>query len=75
MFATLPELYLSEPTAREDVLPALRHMLHEYPALTQSGTETLARALHVLCYLPYAPETFEVEIAREALLIDGAVAA
>jgi len=75
MFATPLELYLSDTTPREDVLPALRHMLHEHPALMQSGTETLARALRVLCYLPYLPSTFEVEVAREALLLDGELAA
>jgi hypothetical protein len=58
-----------------DVLPALRELFSQYPAMTQSGPEILSRALHVFRFLPYQPETIEVEIAREALLIDGVVAA
>jgi hypothetical protein len=75
MFATLPELYLSEPTACEDVLPTVRELLSQHPAVTHESPETFARLLRMLAYLPYQPETFEVEAALEALSIDGEIAA
>jgi hypothetical protein len=68
-------LYLNEPTACEDVLPALRELLSQHPAVTHKSPETLARLLRRLAYLPYQPETFEVEAALEALRVDGEVAA
>jgi hypothetical protein len=43
--------------------------------MTQSGSETLSRALFLLRFLPYLPETFVVEVAREALLVEGEVLA
>jgi hypothetical protein len=56
-----------------DVLPALRDLFSQHPAMTQSGPETLARALNVLCYLPRRPEVFEVETGLEALRVEGEV--
>jgi hypothetical protein len=58
-----------------DVLPALRELFSQYPAMTQSAPETLSRALSVFGFLPYQPETFEVEAALEALRIEGGIAA
>jgi hypothetical protein len=75
MIATPPELYPTEPTARDDVLPALRDLLSQHPATMRSAADTLARLLWILRYLPYRPETFEVEAALEALRIEGEVAA
>jgi hypothetical protein len=43
--------------------------------MTQSAPETLSRALRVFGFLPYQPETFEVEVALEALRIEGGIAA
>jgi hypothetical protein len=56
-----------------NVLPALRHLLGQHSAMTEAGSETLSRALHVFCYLPCQPEVFEVETALEALLVEGEV--
>jgi hypothetical protein len=56
-----------------NVLPALRDLFSQHPTITQSGPETLTRALDVLCYLPRRPEAFEVETALEALLVEGEV--
>jgi len=39
----------------------------------QSGPDTLARLLWVLRYLPYRPDTFEVEVALEALTAEGVI--
>jgi hypothetical protein len=74
MLAPKP-LYLNDPTTREDVLPALRELLSRYPAATYKSSDTLARLLWMLRYLPYQPETFEVEAALEALRIEGGIAA
>ena len=56
-----------------DVLPTVRELFSQYPAMTQSGPETLSRALHVLRFLAYRPETFEVEAALEALRVEEEV--
>ena len=66
-------LYLSKPTTREDVLPALRELLSQHPAVTNKSPDTSARLLWVLRYLPYQPETFEVEATLAALRIEGEV--
>jgi hypothetical protein len=58
-----------------DVLPALRELLSQHPGMTRSGLESLSRALYVFRFLPYQPETFEVEAALEALCVEGEVAA
>ena len=68
-------LYLSKPTTRDDVLPALRELLSQHPAVTYKSPGTLARLLRMLGYVSYQPETFEVEAALEALHIEGEVAA
>jgi hypothetical protein len=34
-------LYLNEPTTREDVLPALRELLSQHPAVTYKSPDTL----------------------------------
>jgi hypothetical protein len=64
---TPPQRIIHKP----EVLPALRALFSQYPTMTQSGPETLSRALHILRFLPYQPETFEVE----ALRIEGELAA
>jgi hypothetical protein len=71
----MQELYLSEPTPREDVLPALRELLSKYPGVTYNSPDTLAQLLRMLGYVPYQPETFEVEAALEALRVGGEIAA
>jgi hypothetical protein len=61
------------PPDNSDLLPALRGLFSQRPAAMQSGLETLARLLWVLSYLPYRPEESEVEIAMEALRVEGEV--
>ena len=68
---TPPNRIIHEP----DILPALRGLLSQHPAMAQSGSEALARALYVLRFLPHRPRPFEVEAALEALVLDGEVAA
>ena len=56
-----------------DVLSALRELFSQHPVTTQSGCEALSQALFELHYLPSRPETFQVEAALEALLVEGEV--
>ena len=56
-----------------DVLSALRELFSQHPVMTQSGCEALNQALFELHYLPSRPETFQVEAALEALLVEGEV--
>jgi len=62
-------------TDKPDVLPALRELFSQYPAMKRSGPETLCRALFVLCFLSYCPAAFAVDAAREALIVEGEVLA
>ena len=55
------------------VVPALRELFSQHPATTHGGSETLARLLSDLGYLPYRPDPFAVEVALEALLVEGEV--
>jgi hypothetical protein len=55
------------------LLPALRELFCQHPAMMQSGCETISYALFVLRYLPSRPETFQVEAALEALLVEGEI--
>jgi hypothetical protein len=64
-------LYSSLP----EVLPALRELFSHHPGAMRSGPEALSRMLYVLRFLPYRPEVFEVEVALEALAVEGEVAA
>jgi len=57
------------------VLPALRELLSQHPGMTQSGLESLSRALYVFRLLPYCPNTSEVEAALDALRVEGKIAA
>ncbi len=57
------------------VPPALRDLFNQNPAIMHSGPETMGRALYMLRFLPYRPETFEVEAALEALRVEGEVLA
>jgi hypothetical protein len=57
------------------ILPALRGLFGQHPGMIHSGSETLGRALHVLRFLPYCPQTFEVEAALDALQVEGEVLA
>jgi hypothetical protein len=58
-----------------EVLPALRELLSQHPGMTQSGLESLSRALYVFRLLPYCPNTSEVEAALDALRVEGKIAA
>lgn len=58
-----------------DVLPTLREVFSQRPELTKSGPESLSRLLYVLRFLPYQPESHEVEAALEVLVVDEEVAA
>jgi hypothetical protein len=56
-----------------EVLPALRELLSQHPSMKRNGTETLTKALFVLRYLSYCPDTLAIEAAREALIVEGEV--
>jgi hypothetical protein len=64
---------LNSPTACDDVLPALRELYSQQPAAPSKSPDTLARLLHLLRYVPRRPSTFEVEVAIEALRVEGEV--
>jgi hypothetical protein len=70
----MEELYPSEPTAREDVLPALRELFSQHPTTAYKSPDTLARLLWMLRYLPYQPSSFEVEVVLEPLEVERGVA-
>jgi len=67
------ECYHPEPPATATILPALRELLCQNPSLANCGPEELHYLL--CCYLPQRPGIFEVEMALEALWIDGEVLA
>jgi hypothetical protein len=69
MLAPIPILH--DP----NLLPALRELFSQHPAMMQSGYDTLGRALFVLRYLPYRPEPVAVEAALETLAVEGEVLA
>ncbi len=58
-----------------EVLPALRELFRHHPVLEKSGIETLRKALFVLRFLSYRPDTFVVESALEVLHVEGEVLA
>jgi hypothetical protein len=62
-------------TIRHDpeVLPALRELFSQHSTTEASGAEVLSDLLYELRYLPYRPEPFAVEAAREAILIEDKV--
>ena len=57
------------------MLPALRELLSQHPGMIQSGLESLSRTLYMFRFLPYCPNTSEVEAALEALRVEGKIAA
>jgi hypothetical protein len=67
------DLVMAPPRSIPDthVHPSLRELFSQHPDMMQSGYETLSRALHVLRYLAHRPKPFEVEAAREVLLVEG----
>jgi hypothetical protein len=73
MTLALNEFYTT--SAEPEVLPALRELLSQYPAMKRSGAETLSRALFVLRFLSHRPDGFAVESALEALYVEGEVLA
>ena len=58
-----------------DLLPALRDLFNQHPPMTRSDCKDVSRALFVLRYMTRYPAVFEVEAAREALLVESAVLA
>ena len=65
--------YQAEQFFTPTILPALRELLCQNPSLGNSGPEELR---YQLCrYLPQRPGFFEVEMALEALRIEGQVLA
>ena len=64
-----PTPFLHDP----DLRPVLRELFSQHPVMTQSGSEALNQALLELHYLPSRPETFQVEAALEALLLEGEI--
>jgi hypothetical protein len=73
MTAPTPQVYTDSPTSEAEVLPVLRELFSQHPALTRSGAETLSRALFMLRFLPYRPDVSAVEAALEALEVEGEV--
>ena len=69
MIAPSPRTIPDDP----NVLPALRELLTQHPALMHSGCEALSRQLFVLHYVNRHPELFKVEAALDALLVEGEV--
>lgn len=59
----------------EKVLPAIRELFSRRPTAVGHGPETIGRMLCVRNFLPYRPDTCEVEAALEALVLEGEVAA
>jgi hypothetical protein len=70
----MQEFYPSEPTARDDVLTALRELFSQHPAAAFKAPDTLARLLWMLRYLPYRPLTFAIEAALEVLEVERGAA-
>jgi hypothetical protein len=58
-----------------DVLPALRELFSQHPAMKQAGCEDLSGALFVLRIVDRRPTPFEVEATLEALIVEGEVLA
>lgn len=65
-----PKTLYKSNLADSDVLPALRELFSQRPAMTWSGLEALSRALYVLGYLSHQPELYVVEAALEALDVE-----
>jgi hypothetical protein len=57
----------------QTILDGLRSMLSQYPQAATAGSETLAEVLYERCFLPHQPETFEVQVALEALAVEGVI--
>jgi len=70
----MQEVYLSDPSTREDVVPALRELFSQHPATAYRSPDTLARLLWMLRYLSYRPSSFEVEVALEVLDVERGAA-
>ncbi len=67
------ETYHAEPSLTSTILPALRELLSRHPDLAESGPEELQ--LRLRGYLPRRPEVCEIEVAMEALRVEGQVLA
>lgn len=67
------EPYHAEPSLTSEILPALRELLSRYPDLAYSTPEELQLRLHN--YLSWRPEVCEIEVAMEALRVEGQVLA
>lgn len=59
----------------ESIIPALRDLFSTHPRAKECGPETLARMLYVFRFPPCQPDTFAVEVALEALMLEDAIAA
>jgi hypothetical protein len=68
MFAPRRSYHVDVPTT-STILPALRELLSNHPTKTTCGPEELRDSLSR--YLPRRPEVFEVELAMDALRIEG----
>ena len=73
MFTPSNELYPAKPCSGQDMLVAAREFLAHHREVGACGPETLADLLFEFRYLPHRPEPFEVEVALEALRVDGEV--
>jgi hypothetical protein len=66
-------LYKTDDTLL-NVLPALRDIFSRYPVATTYGVETLATLLYGP-HFPCSTEISEIEVALEALAVEGEVLA
>ncbi len=73
MIGTPPQAYAHDDWLTPCVLSALREMLGNQPHLTDYPAETLARVMLKLSHLPELPADREVEVALEALRVEGEV--
>jgi hypothetical protein len=65
------DLFYTSSSEPQTVLGALRSMLSQHPQATTAGSETLAELLYERRFVPYRPAVFDVDVALEALRVEG----
>jgi hypothetical protein len=67
------DLFYTSSNESQTVLDGLRSILNQHPQAATAGSETLAELLYERHFLPHQPETFEVQVALEALAVEGVI--